>query len=236
MIDIHCHILPAIDDGPGDLATAVAMARMAVADGITTIVATPHLNNRLYDQAEISERVVLLTEALAREGLALEILAGADVSALLPPSALRPFTLNQTRYLLVEFPHTYLPGNAREMLFELLSHGFWPIITHPERNAGVVANPGLLLDLLANGIYVQITAGSLTGDFGPAPEECAHYLLRRGAVHFLATDAHSPTRRSPVLSAGLAVAAEIVGHDQAVALVHQNPAAVLAGLPLGAYA
>lgn len=234
MIDIHCHILPAIDDGPADLDTAVAMARLAVADGITTIVATPHVNARVYAQTEISDRVAWLAEALGREGLALELLAGADVSAMLPPAALRPFTLNQSPYLLVEFPHTYLPANAREILFDFLNHGFRPIITHPERNGGVVANPDLLLDLLADNIYVQLTAGSLTGDFGPAAEACAHYLLRRGAAHFLATDAHSPVRRLPVLSAGLEVAAEIIGRAQALRLVNDNPAAVLAGLPLDA--
>ncbi|MEW6594353.1 MAG: CpsB/CapC family capsule biosynthesis tyrosine phosphatase [Thermodesulfobacteriota bacterium] len=234
MIDIHCHILPAIDDGPADLATAVAMARLAAADGITTIVATPHLNSRLYDQREIGDRLALLSEALRREGLALELLAGADVSAMLPPDALRSFTINRSRYLLVEFPHAYLPGNAREILYEFVLQGFWPIITHPERNGGIVANPGLLLDLLADGIFVQLTAGSLTGDFGPAPEACAQYLLRRGAVHFLATDAHSPGRRPPLLSAGLAVASEIIGREEALRLVHHNPAAVLADLPLHA--
>lgn len=234
MIDIHCHILPAIDDGPADLDTAVAMARLAAADGITAIVATPHVNTQVYDQADIGDRVVLLTEALRREGIALELLAGGDASAMLPPDALRPFTLNQSRYLLVEFPHTYLPSNAREILFDFLAHGYWPIITHPERNASVMSDPGLLLDLLADGVYVQLTAGSLTGDFGPGAEACAHYLLRRGAAHFLATDAHSPTRRPPVLSGGLEVAVEIIGRDRAVALINRNPAAVLAGLPLDA--
>lgn len=232
MIDIHCHILPAIDDGPTDLDAAVAMARLAVADGITTIVATPHLNNQIYDQREIGDRLAVLAEAVQREGLTLQLFAGADVSAMLPPPALRPFTLSRSRYLLVEFPHAYLPGNAREILYDFVAHGFWPIITHPERNGSVVRNPELLLDLLGDTIFVQLTAGSLTGDFGPAAEACAHHLLRRGAVHFLATDAHSSIRRPPLLSAGLAVAAEIIGREEAMRLVTHNPAAVLADRPL----
>lgn len=232
MIDIHCHILPGIDDGPADIATSIAMARIAVADGISAIIATPHLNNRIYDPAAVTDRVRELNEALRQAGIALDILPGADVSAMLEPEQLQPFTLNRTRYILTEFPHTYLPGNAREILFDLCLRGFWPIITHPERNAAVVENPDRLCDLLGGTIYVQLTAGSLAGEFGPQCEACALYLLSRGVVDFLATDAHSPAYRPPVLSHGLAVARRVVGKAKAMALVTDNPAAVVAGEPL----
>ncbi len=229
MIDIHCHILPAIDDGPQTLDEALEMARIAVADGVRGVVATPHVNGNIYPAAVIRERVEQFNEALAEAGLELEVIAGADTSALLPPRTLCHYTINGGPYVLFEFPHTHLPANAGELVFNAAAAGLRPIITHPERNPDVVRSPQRLFQLIEAGALVQITAESLTGGFGVAARECALFLLRRQAVHFLASDAHSPRQRRPVLSQGLKAAAAVLGETEARRLVTAHPAAVLAG-------
>jgi len=232
MIDLHCHILPDIDDGPKTFDQSVAMARMAAADGIAVIVATPHLNEKLYDPAEIEQRVSRLNQLLQTERIPISIMAGADVSVVFKPDQVRGFTINETDYILVEFPHTHLPKFAAEILAQFVASGFKPIITHPERNPSINAQPKLLLDLLAEHIYVQVTAGSLTGDFGLAPQQCAQHLLRAGVVDIIATDAHSATWRKPLLSPGARAAAEIVGQQAAQRMVFGTPMRIISGLPV----
>jgi protein-tyrosine phosphatase len=234
MIDIHCHILPDIDDGPKNFDESMAMVRMAAADGITAIVATPHVNNILYSSAEISRRVSWLNHLLRTENIPLIIMPGGDVSVLFGPEQVKGFTLNDTSYLLLEFPHAHLPGNAGEILGEFLVNGYKPIITHPERNPSVIADPKVLLELLRDKeqCYVQITAGSLTGEFGKEAQQCAQHLLRTGVVDVIATGAHSCTNRKPQLSPGVTAAAEIIGAEAAQRMVFGTPAKIIAGLPL----
>lgn len=233
MIDIHCHILPAIDDdGPPRLEDVLEMARIAVADHIRQIVATPHIKNIVHSPDLIRERVARLNEELQKEGIGLEILQGAEVSAVLNTSILREHTLNGTDYVLLEFPHTHLPQNARQVVFDALMAGLTPIIPHPERNPSVVRRPELLIDLVEAGALVQITAESLVGGFGPEARACAAHLLRNKVVHILATDAHSPTWRRTILSQGVDAAAKIVGESTARRMVTTNPAAVIAGRAL----
>lgn len=234
MVDIHCHILPDIDDGPADLETSVAMCRIAASDGIRTIVATPHVNTTLYPVAEITRRVEQLNSQLQKNNIPVEILPGADVSSLIDPALLKAYTINATRYILIEFPHTHLPRNAREIVFNFTINGFWPIITHPERNPSIMQDPNLLEQLVdANGL-VQITADSLTGIFGMDIEECARFLLRKKMVHFIATDAHSDDYRKPILSKALEVAGKIIGREQAINLVTVNPTSVIKGEAINA--
>lgn len=234
MIDLHCHILPGIDDGPELMEESIEMARMAVADGIGTIVATPHVKDLPYPPDLIPARVEAFRQALRAQKIPLNVLAGADVSALLEPALLAPFTLNATGYLLFEFPHSHMPQNAGQLLFNAILAGLRPIITHPERNPSVVRSPQLLFDLVEAGALVQVTAESLTGGFGDAARLCATYLLRKQMVHFLASDAHSSRGRIPQLSRGVAAAAQLVGRDAALQLVTANPACVLAGRELHA--
>ncbi len=234
MIDLHCHILPGIDDGPVLMEASLAMARMAVSDGIGTVVATPHVLDLPYSPALIAEQVGRFREALQSARIPLEVLAGAEVSALLDPAQLAPFTLNATPYLFFEFPHSHVPQNAGQLLFNAILAGLRPIITHPERNPSFVRNPQLLFDLVEGGALVQVTAESLTGGFGDEALQCSRYLLRKGKVHFLASDAHSPSHRAPNLSRGVAAAARLVGRAAAMQLVKENPAAVLAGRELNA--
>ncbi len=229
MIDIHCHILPGIDDGPSDMAESLEMSRVAALDGITRVVATPHVKDDACPPALVRERVGELNARIAEEDIPLRILPGADTDASLDPSLLRGHTINGTGYLLVEFPHVFLPRSAGEVLFRLMVEGIRPIITHPERNCTIMRDPSALLRLVETGALVQITAGSLTGGFGSEARECAFFLLERGVVSFIATDAHSSRGRRPVLSGALKAAGKVLGKERALRLVFSNPEAVLAG-------
>lgn len=234
MIDLHCHILPGIDDGPEEIGESLEMARIAAADGVTTIVATPHVNETAGRAALIRQKVEELNALLSAKGVPVTILRGGDVNAGIDPALLRDFTVNGSDYILLEFPYTYLPLTTREILFSMSLSGYLPIITHPERNPTVIKNPGALLELLDGNILVQITASSLTGGFGREAQECAVHLLERGAVSFIASDAHGAAWRPPVLSEGLRVAEEIIGRQRALRLVTAYPEAVLSGRALHA--
>jgi len=229
MIDIHCHILPGIDDGARNVVESLSMARVAAEDGITHIVATPHVRETLYPVDFLKKCVEDLNAELNEQQVPVEILYGADVYAMLPPEEVLGYAINNTQYMLVEFPYTYMPGNAKDILFNLALCGLTPIITHPERNPSVMRNPETLLSLLTGDVYVQVTADSLTGNFGHEVQQCAFYLLKKEAVHFIASDAHSAEGRQPVLSEAVNRAEKIVGKDIARILVEDNPLAVITG-------
>ena len=227
MIDIHCHILPGIDDGPQSMEESVSMARIAAEDGITHIVATPHIKYELTDPVSIKGLIAELNAILVSEGIPLTVLAGADISAVIDPALLNAYTVNGSRYVLLEFPYGRIPVSAHCTLFRFVSAGFRPIITHPERNMSVVSNPSLVSDLIARGALVQITAGSITGEFGPEAAMCSERLLRNGLVHFIGSDAHSSRRRLPLLSEAVRMAGKLIGQDAAISLVRENPRAVI---------
>lgn len=205
------------------------MADIAIKDGISHIVATPHIKGEVHSPQLLQQRVADFNAVLTKRGYPIKILTGADVSAMLPPQAVARYTINGSNYFLLEFPHSHLPQNANQMVFEMLLAGLRPIITHPERNPSIMRNPERLFSLVDAGCLVQITAGSLVGDFGMDSKDCAVYLLKMGQVHFLASDAHSATHRRPVLSDGAKAAAAIIGEEAAESLVTTNPAAVIAG-------
>lgn len=229
MIDIHCHILWDIDDGPADFDGSMAMARLAAADGTRQLVATPHIHDAQQSPEIIAEKAAHLNQALRDEGVDLEILCGGDNLYNLGAEDLARFSINSTQYTLVEFPHTHLPANAGEAIFEALNHGLIPIITHPERNPSIAQNPKLIFGMVESGALVQLTAESLVGGFGPAAKACSRYLLKKKMVHFLASDGHSAKFRPPVLSAGVKAAAKIVGKDAARRLVFENPEKIVLG-------
>ncbi|MEZ4599277.1 MAG: CpsB/CapC family capsule biosynthesis tyrosine phosphatase [Syntrophotaleaceae bacterium] len=232
MVDIHCHILPGVDDGPEELRHSLQMAEMAAADGIARIVATPHVKDDLLSPGFLSERIREFRENLRMIGSPLEMYLGADVSSALPPNIQARYTINRGPYFLLEFPHSHLPRNAEQIVFSILLAQLRPIITHPERNPSIIREPDLLFRLVEAGALVQVTAGSLTGLFGVDANHCTRYLLKKKMVHFIATDAHSPRHRRPVLSKAVEEAASIIGKPAALALVTANPKAVLEGRPL----
>jgi protein-tyrosine phosphatase len=229
MIDIHCHILWDIDDGPADFDGSMAMARLAAAAGTRQLVATPHIHDAQQSPEIIAEKVAHLNQALQAEGVDLEILCGGDNLYNLGAENLARFSINGTHYTLVEFPHTHLPAYAGDAIFEALHHGLVPIITHPERNPSIVKDPKLIFEMVESGALVQLTAESLTGGFGPAAKACSRYLLKKKMVHFLASDGHSAKHRPPILSAGVKAAAKIVGKDAARKLVFDNPGKIVRG-------
>jgi protein-tyrosine phosphatase len=235
MIDLHCHILPDIDDGPASLEDAVRLARMAVQDGIRTVVATPHGVDWAYvrggDEAELKREIASLQRELRRQELDLEILPGMEVHLLPETPSLyrgrRIFTLNSSRYMLVEFPMRSFPIYAEDTLFNLQVHKLVPVIAHAERYPALAERPELLEKMVERGMLLQITAGSLTGQHGAQPREMAEMLVERRMAHILSTDAHSAKHRPPILSEGLRRAAQLVGEDAAREMVTTVPAAIL---------
>ena len=235
MIDIHCHILPEVDDGPKSWEMAVEMCRMAAADGITHTVATPHANSRyLYERDYLSE---LLEELRVRVGPVLEFSLGCDFHlsfenlerVLAEPHT---YTIGDTNYLLIELSNYSIPNQLPECFVRLGDRGLTPILTHPERNPILQQTPQRILEYAEQGCLIQVTASSLTGFWGERPEIVARWLLDRSAIHILATDAHDTKRRVPILSEARDVAAEIVGTECAEAMVEGNPGAIVKGLPV----
>jgi len=223
VIDIHCHILPGIDDGPERLETSLAMASMAAADGIRTIIATPHTDGVRVHHAAVTQAVEELNHELESSRIPVTVAVGFEIPYHLLDSLAATHTLADSRYVLVEFPHGYIPRDAGQTLYNLIMQGLRPIIAHPERNGGVLTRPDRLAEFIDAGALAQLTAASITGDLGSDVQRCALYLLNRNLSHFIATDSHSPSFRQPVLGKARAVAEKILGQKEADLLVMGNP-------------
>lgn len=235
MVDIHCHILPAVDDGAKTWEVAVQMCQMALADGIEHIVATPHANDEFrYDRELLAG---LLSELSKRTGGKPRLSLGCDFhlsfdnfkDVLGSPER---YVISGTHYLLVELSDYSVPPAVTTNLSKLISIGICPIITHPERNPVLRRNPGRVLEWVKQGCLVQVTANSMTGRWGDEARAVSEWLMKREAVHVLASDAHGLRSRPPLLSEARASAERIVGTAAAAALVQSNPAAIVAGKSL----
>ena len=243
MIDVHSHILPGIDDGARDLEEALEMARLAVADGIRVMVATPHLfKHKIVDLNAINEKRVILEhldafrDKLAAEGIDLEILPGCDVP--LSPEALslleedRVLTVNDgKRYLLLELPDFSMPPSLENICFRLQCQGIPPIITHPERHLFIQELPDKLRRVIELGCLAQLTASSLTGGFGRQVAKVSRQLVKKGYIQLLASDAHDPRHRPPQLSKAVIELSKLVGPERAWAMVTQIPQKIIRGEP-----
>lgn len=237
MIDLHHHCLPDVDDGPAEWDEAVAMCRMAADEGIETIVATPHVLRgrwRSVPRAELERKLETLREKVGetpRLLLGSEYFFSHDMAELLRTgTAIVP--LAGSRYVLVELAANGVPPMIEQPLYRVQLDGWIPIIAHPERNVVLQRKPELLAELIAHGARMQITAASLTGEFGGAAQAAARTFLERRLVHFVATDAHNIERRPPRARAALAALREHAGDAVANALSRDNPAAVLANAAL----
>lgn len=237
MIDLHCHLLPGIDDGPRDEATSLEMARIAAADGIRVTACTPHIYPGLYENAtaDIAAAVARLQTRLAEEGIDLKLVSGAD--AHLTPElhgrlkARTAPTLAGGRYFLLEPPHAVAPPRFSESLFEFVAAGYVPVVTHPERLSWIKHHYASFVALVRSGVWLQVTAGSLNGRFGKAAAYFGEKLIDEGLVHVLATDAHSARHRPPLLAEGRRAAEKLVGAEEARRMVVDRPQAILDDRP-----
>jgi len=232
MIDIHHHLLYGLDDGARDLEMSCAMVDMAVENGFTHIVCTPHANDRWAFDPEINRERVVAIESYAAGRINLGL--GCDFHLSydnIQDQFVRPtrYTINGLRYLLVEFPDFGIHPGVGETLYEFVASGVVPIITHPERNATLQMKPEMMADWIRNGCLVQVTAGALLGRFGPRAEAVAHGLLKRNWVNFLASDAHNLTSRPPNLGDGHRALVKDYGQEVADRLCIDNPRAVFYG-------
>lgn len=233
MIDLHCHMLPGIDDGPTSLEVSLAMARCAWDDGIRFTACTPHIYPGLYenDRPGIEAAAAAFREALAGAGIPLQIGIGADTH--LAPDlaggirAGRVPTLCGSRYFLLEPPHHVAPPRFQDSVFNLLAAGFVPVITHPERLTWIEDHYPVFVDCVRQGAWMQITAGSVTGRFGRRPQYWAERMLDERQVHILATDSHHIDKRPPLLAEGRDAAARRVGADEATHMVVTRPQGIL---------
>lgn len=230
MIDTHCHILPGVDDGSPDMDRSVEMATIAYEDGIRKIVATPHVYSPEFTYLSICERTALLNETLQSRDIDVAIVPGAEIVTGLHAEIIKKYSINGNGYILLEFPHSHMPVNTKDIIYNLKIDGFKPIIAHPERNPSVIRKPQVLIDIVeSTDVCVQITADSLIGTFGRAIKSCAVYLMKKGIVTVIASDAHSTGFRRPVLSEGYTKVKELLGEEKANLLVFDNPDAFITG-------
>ncbi len=235
MIDIHTHILPGCDDGASSMEESLEMAAVAVQDGIRQVVATPHEEawGKTIDIQRVVAAVDDLRRAIADRGIDIEVLVG--IEALLAPdlperlAQRRVLGINEKRYVLVEVPFQLYPAFADQTFFELQLRGIVPVLAHPERNAAVQRDPYILEGPVSRGVMVQITAGSLLGAFGSKTRETAETMLASNLAHVIASDAHSPEARPPILSTAARRAAELVGAERAEAMVSSVPKSIIIG-------
>jgi protein-tyrosine phosphatase len=233
VIDLHCHILPGIDDGSRSVDMSLEMARMAVDDGIEVVACTPHIYPGLYmnDTAGIKAARDALQRQFDQAGIPLKLTTGADVH--LVPGLLQGLrdgivpTLHDTRYLLLEPSHHVAPPRFEESIFQLVAAGYVPVITHPERLTWVEDSYATFANLVRQGCWLQVTAGALTGTFGARAKYWGERFLGDGLTHIIATDAHSSGRRHPNMSKAHEIAVRMLGRKEADLLVRGRPEHIL---------
>ncbi len=237
MIDIHTHILPGVDDGAGNLEESLAMARIAVTDGITHLFATPHTKSHpSLSRQGVLEQVTRLQAELDAASIPLKLLAGHEVR--LHDNMLDDWAeemagpLGNSRYVLAEPIFTHYDKHTDEMLFELFDRGYTPVMAHPERIVPIQENLALIEPFLARGGLTQISATSLTGRDTKQARKIAEEMLRNGMVHIIASDAHKPYHRPPALSAAREIAAARIGLERATLMVVDVPMAIVNNQPV----
>jgi protein-tyrosine phosphatase len=231
MIDLHSHILFEADDGAASLEVSLEMCRIACADGIKKMVATPHYIVGERNEEHILSKVNRLNGLLKDEGIDLEILPGNEIfidhQTEKDVALGKCLSLNASKYLLIELPMRDVPKYTYDVFYALQLKGYVPILAHPERNYRIMENPEIIYELVTNGCLMQVNAMSLTGLFGKEPKRTAELLLKHRQVHFVATDAHTASKRRPVLSEAMKRVWELTDKETAEALVLSNPELVI---------
>ena len=229
-VDIHCHMLPGLDDGPKTVEAARQMAITAYSSGISAVVATPHCSFRFPFDALKARRQLEWLETQVPSGflmfLGCELQLNDESIRLFREQPAR-YALNGGRYVLVELMQQSPPPTLEHVLRSFADQGFTPILAHPERYPVLWQQPERLRQWVSKGCLLQVTADSLSGRLGRRVKETACALMAEGLVHFVASDAHDPVKRPPLLLQGFRHAAELVGQSQAARLFTYNPLAVL---------
>ena len=239
MIDIHCHILPRLDDGASSMEEALEMARMAVDSGVTDLAATPHFpgtEEMLAERRRITARWQALSDAIAQAEIPLRLHPGAEIlctpeTPRLAAKGLLP-TLSGTRYLLTEFPFGTSFFHMDEMLRGITDAGLIPVVAHPERYDAIRQEPFRVERWFRRGYVLQMNKGSILGAFGSRVEQTADLLLDAGLVHIIASDAHSARRRTPHMGQMQAWMRHHLHPDYARILLTENPRRLLEDQPM----
>lgn len=201
MVDIHCHILPLVDDGPASVEHALQLAEQAVAEGVSRIIATPHLYHPQFETEEVDVQLTVneFNVLLKQRDIPLTVYPGHEIrligELMEALEAGKALTLNESRYILIEFPSSGIPSYARQVFAELISEGYIPVVAHPEKNKAIIQNPSLLFELISNGAISQVTCASLIGKYGKDVQRFAIALLENGLAHLIASDAHHLEKR-----------------------------------------
>ncbi|HZF08069.1 MAG TPA: CpsB/CapC family capsule biosynthesis tyrosine phosphatase [Thermoanaerobaculia bacterium] len=242
MIDLHCHILPGIDDGARSLADAVAMCRAAAAAGCEAMVATPHQRRGLWWNGDPHEIAALCQELAAQVEGEIRLFSGgeihvdseilAEVNRLGAGEAAEILPLAGSRYLLLEFDANGTSPAAADLVHEIVVAGFRPVLAHPELIPFLAEDDAVVAHLVGLGATAQVTAMSVTGDFGRRAQSATHRLIDAGLAHFVASDAHDLVRRPPGLDKAFRTLRERWGEELALRLTTDNPRAVLDDRPL----
>ena len=236
MIDCHCHIVPSIDDGSPDMVMSLDMARMSAADGVTHLIATPHVFDGVYKNPLSSVRPHFdkFQALMKAAGVEIQFVLGGEVhlsdaviELVLEGEAPTIGTWEGRKAMLLEMPHGNIPHGADKLIHWLFSRNIQPIIVHPERNKDVMRNPQRMKLFHDMGCLFQLTAGSLCGRFGQTAEATAWFFMEQGWVTLVASDAHNVTSRPPILSEAKTAITQKLGAELAHQLTYSNAAFML---------
>jgi protein-tyrosine phosphatase len=239
LIDLHCHLLPGVDDGARTIEDSVEMARAAAAAGTTTICATPHM---LHPQFHVpgpvaKEKLGQVRAALAAAGVGVDVVLAGEIHWSesiedgLASGELLPYCAER-RYVLLELPMSHVPHAARDVVWRLQLAGVFPVLAHPERNADFERNPDLIHEYRAAGVPCQVTAMSLTGAFGRRARKVSERWLSEGAIDLVASDGHSANRRPPTMDEAARAVRKAAGATVEEWLTREVPRRILAGEPV----
>lgn len=236
MIDLHCHLLPGIDDGPKTMEDSIEMAKHAFDEGIRHSVVTPHIQPGSYDNDK--DGIRLIYEAFKRElenqniplsiGMAAEVRVCGELPQMIIGNKI-PFLgqWQNKNVILLEFPHDHLPVGAEKLVQWLLARNILPLIAHPERNQAILRQPERIEPFIELGCLLQVTASSVCGLFGAPSRDCALQLIEDEVVTVMASDAHNLFKRPPSLRPALDILLPMIGEERTMKLVADNPAAIV---------
>lgn len=228
MLDMHSHILPGVDDGPETLEESIELIEIAIDEGITDLIATPHAYSPLYDvpKEQVLEKLKLVYTEVKKRGLSINLYAGQEIRIqdFVPENLINgeALTLAGSKYVLLELPSSGIPAYTVQIIQAILSNGMVPIIAHPERNKGIAENPSRLLRLVNHGALAQVTAGSLAGHFGKNVQKLSLQLVQANLIHAYGSDVHNAKTRPALFEKGLEFLEKRKLHDTVDILLENN--------------